>query len=317
MKDATRILGISGGLRAASTNTALVRALAETAPPGVSIAVYGGLSDLPHFNPDLEGREAPAVLDFRHQLQTSDAVFISSPEYAHGAPGVLKNALDWLVGSGELVGKPVALLNASARSTYAQAGLTETLTVMSARVIPEACVTIPLLGKKMEPAQIAADSEMAALLRRAIAALKAGVDTPEPSPEAGRDPVSRYVESIEQLVSEIVVGDIRRSLDFYRRLGFVLLRDAGDFVELTWEQHRLFLAGKSAFDGIDAVILGDAPVFPLANVRVMVPRVDDLWKLANEIGAKVVIPIGDRYYGLRDFTVADPDGFGIRFASLL
>jgi uncharacterized glyoxalase superfamily protein PhnB len=49
----------------------------------------------------------------------------------------------------------------------------------------------------------------------------------------------------------------------------------------------------------------------------MVPDVDDRWKVANEIGARIVVPLGDRYYGLRDFTLADPDGFGIRFASKL
>jgi len=49
----------------------------------------------------------------------------------------------------------------------------------------------------------------------------------------------------------------------------------------------------------------------------MVPNVDDHWRAANEIGARIVLPIGDRYYGLRDFTIADPDGFGVRFATLL
>ena len=58
--------------------------------------------------------------------------------------------------------------------------------------------------------------------------------------------MNRYVEPIEQLVTEIVVRDIRRSTAFYRRLGFSLLRDAGDFVELTWEDHRLYLAEASA-----------------------------------------------------------------------
>jgi uncharacterized glyoxalase superfamily protein PhnB len=49
----------------------------------------------------------------------------------------------------------------------------------------------------------------------------------------------------------------------------------------------------------------------------MVSDVDECWKLANELGTRIVIPIADRYYGLRDFTIADPDGFGLRFASLL
>ena len=129
--------------------------------------------------------------------------------------------------------------------------------------------------------------------------------------------LSRYVDSTDQLVTEIVVRDIRVSTAFYRRLGFELLRDGGDFVELTWEDHRLFLAEFSAFRDVQGWTPPSPVSFPVANVRVMVPDVDECWKLANTIGARVVIPIADRYYGLRDFTVADPDGFGVRFASLL
>jgi len=129
--------------------------------------------------------------------------------------------------------------------------------------------------------------------------------------------MSRYVPPIEQLVTEIFVRDIKRSTDFYCRLGFELLRNGGDFVELTWEGHRLFLAELSALSGIGHVALPAVPRFPLANIRVMVPNVDDYWRLADEIGAQIIVPIADRYYGLRDFTIADPDGFGVRFATLL
>ena len=129
--------------------------------------------------------------------------------------------------------------------------------------------------------------------------------------------MNRYVEPIEQLVTEIVVRDIRRSTAFYRRLGFSLLRDAGNFVELTWEDHRLYLAEASAFHGIDRVEVAAPPQFPAANIRVMVPDVDEKWRLAGEGGERIIVPIGDRYYGLRDFTIADPDGFGVRFASIL
>ena len=129
--------------------------------------------------------------------------------------------------------------------------------------------------------------------------------------------MSGFVPPTEQLVTEIVVRDMKRSSDFYRGLGFELLRDGGDFVELGWEDHRLFLAALSAFHGIGDVELPARPAFPLANVRVMVPHVDDYWKLASEIGAPVIVPIADRYYGLRDFVIADPDGFGVRFASPL
>jgi len=130
--------------------------------------------------------------------------------------------------------------------------------------------------------------------------------------------MNRYVDSTEQLVIEIMVQDIQRSRRFYQSLGFQLLRDANDFVELTWEDHRLFLAELSAIHDrkIDETNL-QRPGFPIANVRVMVTDVDAFWKVANEIGAEVVMPIADRYYGLRDFTILDPDGFGIRFASNL
>jgi catechol 2,3-dioxygenase-like lactoylglutathione lyase family enzyme len=129
--------------------------------------------------------------------------------------------------------------------------------------------------------------------------------------------MNRYVDPTEQLVTEIVVRDIKRSTEFYRLLGFELLRDGGDFVELTWEDHRLFLAELSAFHEVDGVELPAPLRFPLANIRVMVPNVDYHWRLANEIGARIIVPIADRYYGLRDFIIADLEGFGVRFASAL
>ena len=97
-------------------------------------------------------------------------MLISSPEYAHGVPGVLKNALDWVVGSGELVYKPVALLNASPRSTHGHASLNETLTVMTAALVPEATLAVPLAGRRLDAEGIAADPGLSALLRPALAA---------------------------------------------------------------------------------------------------------------------------------------------------
>jgi uncharacterized glyoxalase superfamily protein PhnB len=86
---------------------------------------------------------------------------------------------------------------------------------------------------------------------------------------------------------------------------------------LTWEDHQLYIAELSAFHEIntDVVKLPEPPKFPLANIRIMVPNVDDYWKLVKEMGAQIVIPIADRYYGLRDFIISDPDGFGVRFAT--
>ena len=129
----------------------------------------------------------------------------------------------------------------------------------------------------------------------------------------------KYVDSTEQLVTEIVVRNIQRSTRFYRQLGFKVLRDAGDFVELTWEDHQLYIAELSAYHEINSeeIELPYPPKFPIANIRIMVPNVDHYWNLVKETGAQIVIPIADRYYGLRDFIISDPDGFGIRFATCL
>jgi catechol 2,3-dioxygenase-like lactoylglutathione lyase family enzyme len=129
--------------------------------------------------------------------------------------------------------------------------------------------------------------------------------------------MEKYVDSTEQLVIEILVKDLRRAINFYSKLGFKLLRETKDFAEITWEDHRLFLAEPSAFHDATPSKHLPEPGSPIANIRVMVPNVDDYWKLVNEMGATIILPIGDRYYGLRDFTIADPDGFGVRFASSL
>jgi NAD(P)H-dependent FMN reductase len=171
-KDYVRILAISGSLRRLSSNSALVGALAHLAPDTVEVSVYRELEELPPFNPDLDGDNAPAaVTRFRARLQACDAVLISSPEYAHGVPGVLKNALDWVVASGELIDKPVALINTSARATHAWASLANTLSVMSARVVRDASITVSLDGRILDAYAIAADASIATALKSAICAL--------------------------------------------------------------------------------------------------------------------------------------------------
>jgi NAD(P)H-dependent FMN reductase len=110
------------------------------------------------------------VTDLRARVRRADGLLISSPEYAHGVPGAMKNALDWLVGGDEFIYKPVALLNASPRAAHAQASLAETITTMSGRLIAEASIAVPLLGAKLDAAGIAAHPEIAGALRAAIAA---------------------------------------------------------------------------------------------------------------------------------------------------
>ena len=103
----TNILGLSGSLRAASLNSLLLRAAARLPPAGVNIKSYGGIGELPLFNADLDATLVPEVAALRFALNAAGAVFIASPEYAHGVSGVTKNALDWMVANETFVGKPV------------------------------------------------------------------------------------------------------------------------------------------------------------------------------------------------------------------
>jgi catechol 2,3-dioxygenase-like lactoylglutathione lyase family enzyme len=121
--------------------------------------------------------------------------------------------------------------------------------------------------------------------------------------------MNRYVDSTQQLVVELSVRDLPTSLAFYERLGFQIQRAEATFAVVAWEDHQLFLSQ-------DGNALETLPT-PIINVRVMVPDVNRVWQRVNDLGLPVVVPIGDRHYGLRDFTIVDPDGFGVRFATWL
>jgi len=173
------ILAISGSLRALSSNTALLRVATDVAPQGVSVRLYDGLAALPHFNPDDDlDVPPPPVLALRAEIGSADGLLFCSPEYAHGVPGSLKNALDWLVSSVEFPFKPVALFNASPMATHAQASLAETLGTMNARIVGEACVTIPVSRADVSASGEIANEAIRLATRRALDALVRAIDAP-------------------------------------------------------------------------------------------------------------------------------------------
>ena len=108
---------------------------------------------------------------------------------------------------------------------------------------------------------------------------------------------------------EIMVQDLDRSLALYTALGFKLERRDGGFASLRWEDRRLFLDQSSNLPSLTGPARG--------NVRILTSDVDAVWAVAQRLGLPVERSIADRFYGLRDFTVLDPDGFGLRFASPL
>ncbi len=133
------ILAINGSLQARSSNLALLEAAQASAPPGVEIVLFDGLRALPHFNPDLEINETLAVVDaWRSAIAESDALLIAAPEYGFSLPGVIKNAIEWVIGSGELEQKLVGVtssVNHPERGRLGLAALRGALGAVSAKVI--------------------------------------------------------------------------------------------------------------------------------------------------------------------------------------
>jgi len=178
------VLAIPGSLRAASINAAFCRAASRLAPAPMKISVYAGLGDLPLFNPDLEEAPPRAVQAFRAAVGDASAVLIASPEYAHGIAGSLKNALDWLVSFEGFIGKPVVLVNTSPRAHHAYDALREVLKTMSADILSDACMTLPLLGGSATEKAMTSDAELAQRIReglRSLARELAARSTPHPN----------------------------------------------------------------------------------------------------------------------------------------
>jgi chromate reductase, NAD(P)H dehydrogenase (quinone) len=167
-----KILGLSGSLRAASINSALLRATAQLAPAGVQVIVYPALGELPLFNPDLESHLPAQVLALHASVSAADALLIASPEYAHGVTGTIKNALDWLVSFEPFVRKPVVIFNASPRAHHADDALRETLKTMSAQLVESASISIPLLGATLTEAGMVADLKIANQILAALRELQ-------------------------------------------------------------------------------------------------------------------------------------------------
>jgi chromate reductase, NAD(P)H dehydrogenase (quinone) len=174
-----RILGLSGSLRAASLNTRLLRATKRLAPSPVSFDLFEGLGALPIFNPDQQDTAPEPVRTFQAALASADAVLIASPEYAHGVTGVMKNALDWVVASGEFSQMPTAILNTASRSHHAWDALKESIITMDANLIQAACKTVSLTGNEMSAEEMHQDKVIASAM---VACLRELTNTVEMNP---------------------------------------------------------------------------------------------------------------------------------------
>jgi len=159
-----KILGVCGSLQSQSGNHALLEVAAASTPVGVEVVLFDGLRELPHFNPDIDASGAPeSVRRWRRALAESDAVLIASPEYGFSLPGVLKNGVDWVIGSGELEGKVIAITAAVPAPERGRRGLQALRDTLSA-------VRATIVGGEPIPKGPELERRVAELVRSLIAA---------------------------------------------------------------------------------------------------------------------------------------------------
>jgi chromate reductase len=165
----TKILAIPGSLRLNSSSNYILSAILSVAPKDIVCEVYQGIGSLPHFN-DPEETPGP-VVEFRQKIRESDAVLICTPEYAFGIPGSLKNALDWTVGTGDFVDKPVGLVTASSQGEKGHAAMLLVLTAIAAKVIDESTLLIPFVKAKLDRNGTVKDNSLLVQLTTVVQAL--------------------------------------------------------------------------------------------------------------------------------------------------
>lgn len=146
-----KIAAISGSTRKKSSNLRLLNVIADLFSGQLEISIFNGLSGLPAFNPDdNDGNVPKSVSDFRDQIRSAHGILICTPEYAHGVPGALKNAIDWTVSTNEFWKKPTALITASTDGRFGHKALLETLRVIEAENIEELNLLIQFIKTKID-----------------------------------------------------------------------------------------------------------------------------------------------------------------------
>ena len=174
-----KLLGIAGSLRAGSYNACLIRAAAETAPDGTTVALFERLGEIPLYNDDEKQKAIPdAVTDLAERIRGADGVLIATPEYNYGVPGVLKNAIDWLSRTPEqpFKDKPVAVLGAAVGvlgTARAQYDLRRVLVCLEALIMNRPEVFVGAANQKFDAAGTLTDDttrEFLGLYMKAVAA---------------------------------------------------------------------------------------------------------------------------------------------------
>jgi len=145
-----KVIAICGSTRQNSTNHSLIKAIVDLSAESLDITIYNAIANLPQFNPDNDGENvADEVADFRQQVNNAEGIIICTPEYAHGVPGTLKNAIDWTISSSQFPHKPTMLITASTDGRFGHKALLETLRAIEAKDIENLQLVISFAKTKI------------------------------------------------------------------------------------------------------------------------------------------------------------------------
>jgi chromate reductase len=178
MSNKINVLAICGSTRRSSSNHHLIKAITDLGVDIFNVHVFEGLTEMPHFNPDLDmepGSAPEAVLQFRKQLEQVDAVLICTPEYAIGVPGTLKNAIDWTVSSMHFSRKPVALITAGTSGHKAHQSLLGTLLIIESKISEDTQLVISGVKTKVNEQGVITDEGTLTQVRKLVVSLAAVV----------------------------------------------------------------------------------------------------------------------------------------------
>ncbi|NOY74064.1 MAG: NAD(P)H-dependent oxidoreductase [Gammaproteobacteria bacterium] len=148
------LLAISGSVRKGSYNLAFLRAMKKLCSKDTSVTVYDQIKEIPIFDPDVDDNNVPdSIGSLISMMRKADGVIISTPEYAHGVPGALKNTLDWLVSSEALILKPMVVTSVSTSGlggVRSHSALILILSAMNTNVVVEGSMNIPYAKIKFD-----------------------------------------------------------------------------------------------------------------------------------------------------------------------
>ena len=164
------ILAICGSTRKQSANKDVIAVIANMSQDALEINKYDGLIDLPFFNQDITDENTPAnVIALREAISKADGVLICTPEYVFSLPGVLKNALEWMVSTTVFLDKPTALITASSSGEKAHESLLLVMKTLGVKTNEELCILISSVKSKLNPQREVIDEALVSKLENLIA----------------------------------------------------------------------------------------------------------------------------------------------------